>query len=65
MKAIESELRPCPFCGAVQHNPSNNYNNISHLEDEDGGLVSCISCGASINAPTVEEAIERWNRRAE
>lgn len=70
---MKTELKPCPFCGAREFSPAmtpdplrmlDPVKTITSLEDEDGGLVSCICCGASINAPTVEEAIERWNKRA-
>ncbi len=53
------DLKPCPFCG------SGNLD-LSNLVDEDDWFVSCCQCGTQqIANHTKQEAINRWNSRAE
>jgi Lar family restriction alleviation protein len=53
-------LKPCPHCAGP------------HVLSVDAtarrqAIVWCASldCGAEVHAPTLAEAIERWNRRVE
>ena len=58
---MSNELKKCPFCG--EDNP------IMQVDKEEYSLtyyVQCWYCGCRTDDyPTEEEAIERWNRRAE
>lgn len=53
-----TELKPCPFCGAIAHLWEWNY----------GAAVECSkyrnSHQVQIKQETREKAIEAWNRRA-
>ena len=68
-----SDLKPCPFCGGeafVNDNPIGTSNETLNMR---GGVglgrlwsVECDECGADAGyAQSVEEAIRRWNSRAE
>ena len=53
------ELKPCPFCGG---------NNVEVIEYKAGyGTVGCGDCCFEFPSEeymgTIENAIERWNRR--
>lgn len=57
-------LKPCPFCGG---------NNVDfkhyNVKNNDWWYVSCEDCEIALdplyfNGQTKEQAIERWNRRA-
>lgn len=62
---METELKPCPFCGAREHDEDQPIN-VGWVIELDAWQVSCDRCGASggINDGRAE-AIEAWNRRAE
>ena len=50
-------LRPCPFCGGSE---------VWINSDIDPKFVVCKKCLAyGPNAPTVKQAVERWNNRIE
>lgn len=58
---METELKPCPFCGGEA--------DIGKY-GEDVGITFyfiCCTCGAELDRHTVTEkaAIEAWNRRAD
>jgi Lar family restriction alleviation protein len=56
-----NELKPCPFCG--EDNP------IMQVDKEEYSLTYCVQCWhcdcRTDDYPNEEEAIERWNRRAD
>lgn len=56
------QLLCCPFCG----NDEIDLNHIVHKFLPEEFEVSCFEpkCLASIAAPTMDGAIERWNRRS-
>ncbi|MCK1735110.1 restriction alleviation protein, Lar family [Bradyrhizobium sp. 138] len=48
-------LRPCPFCGGSE---------VWINSGIDPKFVVCKECSAfGPNAPTVKQAVERWNKR--
>ena len=56
------ELKPCPFCGSkrvlfIEHDEQN-------YEDRTEGFILCEGCGFSSDTYFVENAIQKWNRRA-
>lgn len=69
-----SELKPCPFCGRqnIELDSSKEleeYENFEECHSEYYTLVCDWNkggCGASSGFyPTIKEAIEAWNRRAD
>ena len=57
---MKSELKPCPFCGG---------NNVDVIEYKAGyGTVGCGDCCFEFPSEeymgTIENVIEKWNRRA-
>ena len=56
---MADELKPCPFCGGKASIMRYSYITKEHY-------CFCTSCKVRMpNSLTREEAIERWNRRAE
>lgn len=60
------ELKHCPFCGneafAYEIEPHKHF--LIKMPDYNGeGFVECSCCAACISDNSVEEAIEKWNRR--
>lgn len=54
---METELKPCPFCGSES---------FFYDSNEDGVAVECNGCLAKgPRASTWNEAERKWNRRAE
>lgn len=65
------DLKPCPFCGCydpiVEEIEPHTHVFATFMPDYPGSaVIECTSddCGAAIMARTLEEAAERWNRRA-
>ena len=64
---MDSELKPCPFCGAKEFDEDEPLNVWFVSEDDDEWRVECDRCGANtgwFNRQSREEAIEAWNKRA-
>lgn len=60
------ELKRCPFCGIkdrVKLLTETPYYEYQHNRGR--RAVVCTLCGCSIFGRNQEEAIERWNRRAD
>lgn len=60
------ELKPCPFCGTyngVKLLTATPYYEYQHNRGR--RAVVCTLCGCSIFGRTDDEAIERWNERAD
>ena len=55
MQRLKDKLRPCPFCGSSKLTTKNILTNGMQLV----GIVCC--CGCELTAPTVHEAVEKWN----
>lgn len=56
------DLKPCPFCGServrfIEHDEQN-------YEYRTEGFIFCERCGFSSDTYFVEDAIQKWNRRA-
>lgn len=77
---MSEELKPCAFCGKTESLIVGTDKEFTESEEGSGYYTVCCSayseltedgrhdggCGAhSGYAPTREEAIEKWNRRAE
>ncbi|MGN1130863.1 MAG: Lar family restriction alleviation protein [Ruminococcus sp.] len=63
----EKELKPCPFCGSIpiiNEIPPHKHFLVDMPDYEGACFVEC-SCSCAITADTREEAIEKWNRRAD
>ena len=61
LKTYESQLKPCPFCGAK--------GKVIHCIIYDGGFVTCSNPMCEVKASakfsgTPEEAIKAWNTRS-
>lgn len=59
---MDIKLKPCPFCGNKHPNAIRYYD----LGKECGSNIVCSDCGAVFNhieACSIEENIEAWNRR--
>lgn len=56
-----TELKPCPFCPPEESNPA------LITPEAYMAYVKCLNCGCMSGhvCATEEEAIERWNTRAE
>ena len=50
----KSELIPCPFCGG----------DIFTLKSVYAPYIKCEACGTMKTGDTLDECIEKWNRRA-
>jgi len=73
---MEKELKPCPFCGGepilLENVPMENENEHGEKEKVLCHVIGCKTAPCRGNAflfspcyPTVEDAIEAWNRRAD
>ena len=63
------EMLPCPFCGSENVKPIHYSGSYGYSASED--YVKCLSCSATGGLITndnglncMEDAIEKWNRRA-
>lgn len=57
------EMHPCPFCGARRGDPC--FSLGSNVESSHVVAAGCWQCSATgPEAPTIAEAVERWNGRA-
>ena len=59
---MSDELKPCPCCGSERLETTENINESNNLGR--CGAVWC-ECGLHMSARTLEEAVARWNARAE
>lgn len=59
MQRLIDKLLPCPFCGSSKLTTKNILTNGMQLVG-----IRC-GCGCELTAPTVHEAVERWNERRE
>lgn len=64
MRTIDTELKPCPFCGEKAKLSSGRF------DGKDTSYVMCTRCGSrgeffcvSPKYASAERAIEAWNRR--
>jgi hypothetical protein len=69
----ENELKPCPLCGNKNilleviepHTHSEWLKEQIPIPDCEGEcFIECGKCSCAVNGKTKEEAITRWNRRA-
>ena len=61
-------LKECPFCGgeAIIQVVEPHKHHIAPMPDYDGGaFAECMKCSACMSADTEQEAIEKWNSRAD
>lgn len=58
----------CPFCGkkpVANVVPPHSHEIVTFMPDYPGGaFIECV-CGVAMSGATLEEAIEKWNRRIE
>lgn len=59
---MSDELKPCPCCGSTHLETTANVNESNNLGR--CGAVWC-ECGLHMSARSLEEAMARWNSRAE
>lgn len=59
---MSDELKPCPCCGNMHLETTANVNESNNLGR--CGAVWC-ECGLHMSARSLEEAMARWNARAE
>ena len=60
----ESELKPCPFCGAKNELEIWGVGCDEGSKGEELWVVHCANCGCSMNGlDSKKEAIEAWNKR--
>lgn len=59
---MSDELKPCPCCGSTHLETTANVNESNNLGG--CGAVWC-ECGLHMSARSLEEAMARWNARAE
>lgn len=68
---METELKPCPFCGGKAEfiDESDDWYSKYAVDDEWASLlimVRCVKCGANIQADdndAKEDVIDQWNTR--
>lgn len=61
-------LKPCPFCGGealgIDH-PPHKHVIATFMPDHPGSYsVECVKCSVGLIAPTQEQAVMEWNKRA-
>lgn len=59
------ELKPCPFCGGKAGLKLITTDAIAMMPKIHWHKVSCMKCGASVEATESTKAIEAWNRRVD
>lgn len=57
------ELKPCPFCGGKAKLKVITTDAIAMMPNFYWHRVSCMKCGATVEATDSLTAIEAWNRR--
>lgn len=61
---IETELKPCPFCGGTAEIRITVKNRIEEQRKDRAHLIMCRKCRASSGSEfDKDKAIEKWNRR--
>lgn len=66
---MDTQLKPCPFCGNVAVIYKGNYyedNPANRMVDPIYYEVSCSDCDATISdCSSEQQAIEAWNKRVD
>lgn len=63
---MQTELKPCPFCGANAHiiwNAIVKVRNGSGVHEERGVCIYCENCPVEMRTTAKNLAVEMWNRR--
>jgi len=63
MKTEIEILKPCPLCNSIEKLML--YNEYMPLSKTNLGVIECTNnfCPMIVRAPTIEEAVKKWNER--